>query len=118
MIRHDLRRGRNAEGLQGVERPIAARSQDGHIGRSWEPVRTNGFPTATDVTVLRSRGDGTFDTLETFRIAASPQIVPDHRVLSGDLNHDGLPDLVIRCAQDLVILLGTGGGKFAVKTLY
>jgi hypothetical protein len=81
-------------------------------------VRTNGFLIATDVTVLRSRGDGTFDALETFRIAASPQIVPDHRVLSGDLNHDGLPDLVIRCAQDLVILLGTGGGKFAVKNLY
>jgi len=78
-------------------------------------VRKNGIPIGTDVTVLRSRGDGTFDALEPFRIADTPQIMPNHRVLSGDLNHDGKPDLVIRCMQDLVVLLGTGGGRFAVK---
>jgi hypothetical protein len=32
------------------------------------------------------------------------------------LNHDGLPDLVIRCVNDLVVLLGTGGGKFSAET--
>jgi hypothetical protein len=74
--------------------------------------------TATDVTVLRSRGDGTFDRLDTFRIAPFFQIMPDYRVLSGDLNHDGLPDLVIRCVNDLVVLRGTGGGKFAVENRY
>jgi hypothetical protein len=80
-------------------------------------VRPDGIRvTATDVTVLRSRGDGTFDRLDTFRIAPFFQIVPDYRMLSGDLNHDGLPDLVIRCVYDLVVLLGTGGGKFAVET--
>ena len=82
-----------------------------------DDVRPDGFrSTATDVTVLRSRGDGTFDRLETFRIPASPQITPDHRVLSGDLNHDGMTDLVIRCVQDLVVLRGTGGGAFAVES--
>lgn len=80
-------------------------------------VRTSGGVTiATDATILRSRGDGTFDVLETYRIGASPQIMPDHRVLSGDLNHDGRPDLVIRCVQDLVVLLGTGGGAFTVES--
>lgn len=80
-------------------------------------VRPDGFrTTGTDVTVLRSRGDGTFDRLDTFRIAPQFQIYPDYRVLTGDLNHDGLPDLVIRCVNDLVVLLGTGGGKFTVVT--
>ncbi|HEX2121406.1 MAG TPA: VCBS repeat-containing protein, partial [Thermoanaerobaculia bacterium] len=80
-------------------------------------VRPDGFrTTATEVTVLRSRGDGTFDRLEPFSIVPGFQIYPSHRVLSGDLNHDGLPDLVIRCVNDLVVLLGTGGGRFAVRT--
>lgn len=79
-------------------------------------VRANGIDTATDVTVLRSRGDGAFDQLETFRMPYGPQIYPDYRLLTGDVNHDGLPDLVIRCVQDLVVLRGTGGGKFAVET--
>lgn len=77
-------------------------------------VPEKGLQVATDVTVLRSRGDGTFESLESFRIAAMPQIVPNHRVLSGDLNHDGLTDLVVRCVHDLVVLLGTGGGRFSV----
>ena len=70
----------------------------------------------TDVTVLRSRGDGTFDSLETFRMPADPQIYPNYRLLTGDVNHDGLLDIVVRCVQDLVVLRGTGGGKFAVET--
>jgi hypothetical protein len=81
------------------------------------PVRPDGFhETATDVIVLRSRGDGTFDQLETFRMPAFPQIYPEYRLLVGDLNHDAIPDLVIRCTQDLVVLLGKGGGAFEVHT--
>src|SRR5215212_1738351 len=46
-------------------------------------VRPDGMRTvATEVTVLRSIGDGTFEHLAPFRIASSPQIVPDHRVLT------------------------------------
>jgi len=83
------------------------------------PVRPDGIrEMATDVTVLLSRGDGTFELLAPFRIARAVQIVPDFRVLTGDINHDGLPDLVIRCVEDLVILRGTGGGKFEVQDHY
>ncbi|HJT16639.1 MAG TPA: VCBS repeat-containing protein [Thermoanaerobaculia bacterium] len=66
-----------------------------------------------DVTVLRSKGDGTFDALAPFRIPADPQGF-DQRLLTSDLNHDSLPDIVLRMPNDLVILLGTGGGKFNV----
>jgi len=71
-----------------------------------------------DVTVLRSRGDGTFDASPSFRIGTSPQITPDSRVQSGDLNHDGSTDLVIRTVSELVTLLGSGDGRFTVKSRY
>jgi hypothetical protein len=83
-------------------------------------VRADGVrSTATDVTILRSLGDGTFEHLPPFRIGADVQmILPDDRILTGDLDHDGIPDLVIRCAEELVLLHGTGGGKFTVDRRY
>jgi len=82
-------------------------------------IRPNGFRTvATEVTVLRSNGDGTFERLTPFRIAPDSQINLDRRILAGDLNHDGLPDLVIRATHDLVVLRGIGGGRFAVENRY
>lgn len=71
--------------------------------------------TATDVTVMRSLGDGTFETLPSFRIARSPQVYPNYRIETGDIDHDGLPDLVLRTPTDLVILHGRGGGHFDVE---
>jgi hypothetical protein len=76
------------------------------------------LPIGTDVIVLRSRGDGTFESLAPFRIGASVQIYPDHRIQSGDLNHDGAADLVLRTTQELISLLGTGDGHFSVKSRY
>ncbi|HEX2061539.1 MAG TPA: VCBS repeat-containing protein [Thermoanaerobaculia bacterium] len=73
---------------------------------------------ATDVTVLRSRGDGTFERLDPIRIPTGSQIYPDHRVLAGDLDHDGRPELVIRGVEDLLILHGTGGGTFTLERRY
>jgi hypothetical protein len=74
--------------------------------------------TATDVTVLRSRGDGTFDTLESFRMPANPQVYFDPRLLTGDLDHDGLTDIVMRTVYDLVVLRGRGNGRFDVQSRY
>src|SRR3954447_12053584 len=73
---------------------------------------------ATDITLLRSNGRGFFERLNTYRIPPYAQISPGYRVLAGDLNHDGIPDLVIRCVDDLVVMRGTGGGAFEVETRY
>ncbi|HWS72893.1 MAG TPA: VCBS repeat-containing protein, partial [Thermoanaerobaculia bacterium] len=81
-------------------------------------ISQNHFNIATEATVLRSRGDGTFDRLAPFRFPADPQLLSENRILSGDLNHDGLTDLVMRCPYDLVVLLGLGGGRFSVATRY
>jgi len=86
----------------------------------FEDYRPDTFRTLyTTVTVLRSRGDGTFERLEPFRIAPAAQIdLTNSRIMAGDLDHDGKVDLVIRCAQDLVVLRGLGGGTFAVEDHY
>jgi hypothetical protein len=73
---------------------------------------------ATDITLLRSNANGYFERLNTYRIPPQAQILPGYRVLAGDLNHDGIPDLVIRCLDDLVVMRGTGGGAFEVETRY
>ena len=72
----------------------------------------------TDVIVLLSRGDGTFESLAPFRIGANVQLSPDYRIQSGDLNHDGSLDLVMRTVYELVTLLGTGDGHFTVKSRF
>ena len=67
----------------------------------------------TDVTVLRSLGNGTFESFAPFRIAPMVQTVQ-----RGDINHDGTTDLVIRAASELVVLQGGGDGRFSVKSRY
>lgn len=67
----------------------------------------------TEVMVLRSLGNGTFDSLAPFRIAPMVQTVQ-----TGDLNHDAATDVVIRTASELVVLQGTGDGRFSVRTRY
>ncbi len=73
---------------------------------------------ATDVTVLRSRGDGSFESLAPFRIGAMVQLLSEHRIQSGDLNHDGAIDLVLRSVYELITLQGTGDGHFTVKSRF
>jgi hypothetical protein len=73
---------------------------------------------ATDLTVWRSNGVGSFSRLNTYRIPPYIQILPGYRVLAGDLNHDGNPDLVIRCLDELVVMRGTGGGSFEVESRF
>lgn len=73
---------------------------------------------ATEMTVLRSLGDGTFEHLGPFVIGGMPQVNLDNHILSADLNHDGMPDLVIRGVNDISILRGIGGGRFAVENRF
>jgi len=74
---------------------------------------------ATDLTLLRSDARGGFYRLNTYRLPLVVQgALQSYRILAGDLNHDGNPDLVIRCADDLVVMRGTGGGAFEIETRY
>jgi hypothetical protein len=83
------------------------------------PLRPDGIrETAAEGTVLRSRGDGTFETLAPFRMPPNPQLFEGERIPAGDVDHDGLQDLVIRAASDIVVLHGVGGGRFAVERRY
>jgi hypothetical protein len=68
---------------------------------------------ASEVKILLSRGDGTFRTRPTFRIPKDPQFGRTRRLLARDLDRDGRPDLVIRTAEELVVLRGRGNGDFA-----
>jgi hypothetical protein len=82
-------------------------------------VRPDGIRNiGTDMVVLRSKGDGRFEQLEAVRIPADPQLLPDHRVPTADINHDGILDLVVRCVHELAILRGTGGGRFTAESRY
>src|SRR6185436_8483334 len=80
------------------------------MGDLWN---ANNQSIGTEVTVLRSLGNGTFESLAPFRIAPMVQTVQ-----TGDLNHDGAIDLVIRAVSDLVVLQGAGDGRFSVKTRF
>jgi hypothetical protein len=75
---------------------------------------------AADLTVLRSRGDGTFESLPSVRIPGFPQLDIDCRIPAGDIDGDGIPDLVLRTAygHDLVILHGEGGGRLRADSRY
>ena len=77
-------------------------------------------PIAADLTVLRSRGDGTFESLPSVRVPGSPQMDIECRIAAGDVDHDGIPDLVLRTGfgDDLVILHGEGGGRLRVDSRY
>lgn len=79
------------------------------IGARHEGTRDIG----SDVKVLLSRGDGTFDEGQTFRVFATPQFERTQHVVTGDLDKDGHRDIVFRLPWNLMVLRGVGGGNFA-----
>ena len=88
------------------------------------PVRDGFREIANDMNILRTRGDGTFEPLASYRLPPGPQIDQARffRLLMGDLDRDGIPDIVIRCADvadgNLVVMRGLGGGKYTVEARY
>jgi len=73
---------------------------------------------AAQMTLALSRGDGTFETRQTFLIPSHPQWGRAHRLLLGDMNGDGRRDIVIRTTYDLVVLLNRGNDEFSVTSRY
>ncbi len=61
------------------------------------------------VAVLRGRGDGSFAAVQTFAVG-----VGSFAIAVGDLNADGIPDIVTANSgsNDLSVLLGRGDGSF------
>jgi hypothetical protein len=68
--------------------------------------------------VLISRGDGTFIAREPFRLPGGLGAENDLRRQTGDLNHDGIMDIVMDGEQTLLILLGTSSGSYTLSTRY
>lgn len=74
------------------------------------------LPVASEWKVMISRGDGTFAARTPFRLPPNPQFGLynfNHRLPASDLDGDGRTDLVVRFANELAVLRGTGGGDFA-----
>lgn len=72
---------------------------------------------AAQLTVQLSRGDGTFEKRKPFLIPTHPQWGRySRRLLMGDMNGDGRPDVVIRTTDDIAVLTSDGGGDFTVHS--
>jgi len=68
------------------------------------------------VDILLGNGDGTFQPPTPIRVGVTPEAIA-----IADLNHDGIPDLVIADAgspSGMYVLIGKGGGQFATPVYY
>lgn len=68
-----------------------------------------------DVTILRGKGDGTFEQAGSFAVGTKPW-----SITSGDFNHDGKPDLatVNIDSENVSVLIGNGDGTFKPAVNY
>ena len=76
----------------------------------------NSFVNVHEVDILIGNGDGTFQAPAAIQVGVSPS-----SVAMGDVNHDGVPDLVVAdtgSPAGVYVLLGQGGGKFAAPVYY
>ena len=77
---------------------------DGKLDVVWGTVRST-----TSVSVWLGNGDGTFQPSITVEALAGQGAKP---VALGDLNHDGITDLVVATSHGVSVLLGNGDGTF------
>ena len=74
-------------------------------------------PAAGSVSVLRGKGDGTFQTPVTYTVGTTPQALA-----VADVNGDGKPDLIVGTTtgteSQIAVLLGNGDGTFGSPTTF
>jgi Legume lectin domain/Bacterial Ig-like domain (group 3)/FG-GAP-like repeat len=70
---------------------------------------------ALSIALLLGNGDGTFQTKATYPVGSG---FGPTQVVGGDLNGDGVPDLVVTTGDGEDVLLGKGDGTFLPGTLY
>ena len=90
---------------------VADLNGDGIPDVTW----TNYGLTSNTVSVALGTGGGTFGARADYAAGSNPATIA-----IGDLNHDGLPDLVVSnwSSANVSVLLGTGGGAFGAAAHY
>jgi hypothetical protein len=108
----------NGDGTLGTARDFgadyAARSiavgdfnADGKLDLAVTDGHDYGSPGVSDINILLGTGTGSFQTAQSFAAGTMPD-----GLRAGDVNGDGVLDLVVTNAESLGILMGTGGGSF------
>jgi len=96
--------------------PFSAAAADLDGDGKMDLAVVNEFVNVNQVDILLGNGDGTFQPPAPIRVGVTPSAIA-----IADLNHDGIPDLVISDAgspSGIYVLLGQGGGKFATPKFY
>jgi hypothetical protein len=97
-------------------KPVGLAAQDVNGDGNLDVVTVN-QATTPDVTLLYGNGDG---TLGSARVLATPTGAAPDAVAVGDLNGDGVPDLVVADSgtSQVSVYLGKPGGGYAPPVLY
>jgi hypothetical protein len=93
---------------------VADFNSDGKL--DFAGTQSSGFETQDTATVQLGNGDGTFQPA----ISTGTQGIGALEVIAGDLNGDGIPDLIAanEGSNDLSVLIGKGDGTFAGAVTY
>jgi hypothetical protein len=70
-------------------------------------------PSGNQIVELLGKGDGTFQPARFIPVSSAPT-----RLMVGDFNGDGKPDIAVACKRSIHILLGNGAGGFTSHAVY